>query len=59
MIYQQAILMLIATEGSATTAKAFDIEFWEGSPTDPDRDPDSLVAAFSDKLLTMAETTRR
>jgi hypothetical protein len=59
VIYQQAILMLIATEGSATTAQAFDVEFWKEPPTDPDRDPDSLFATFIDELLATTETTRR
>lgn len=59
VIYQQAILMVIATEGSATTAQAFDVEFWKEPPTDPDREPDSLFATFIDELVTATETTRR
>lgn len=59
VIYQQAILMVIATEGPATTAQEFDVEFWKEPPTDPDRDPDSLFAAFIDELVAATETTRR
>ncbi|WP_049985488.1 MULTISPECIES: hypothetical protein [Haloferacaceae] len=59
VIYQQAILMVIATEGSATTAHAFDVEFWKEPPTGPDREPDSLFATFIDELVTATETTRR
>ena len=59
VIYQQAILMVIATERQATAAREFDVEFWKESPNDPDRDPESLLAAFIDELLTTTETTRR
>jgi hypothetical protein len=59
VIYQQTILMLIATEGEATAAREFDVELWKGSPNDPDCDSDSLLAAFIDELLTTTETARR
>jgi hypothetical protein len=59
VIYRQAILMVIATEGQATAARAFDVELWKGSPNDPDRDPDSLLATFTDELVATTETTRR
>lgn len=59
VIYQQAILMVVTTEGSATTAQEFDVEFWKESPTDPDRDPGSLFTAFIDELIATTETTRR
>ncbi|MDL0129916.1 hypothetical protein PNP59_03055 [Halobacterium salinarum] len=59
VIYQQAILMVIATEGKATTAQEFDVELWKEPPNDPDRDPESLFAAFIDELVTTTGTTRR
>ncbi|MBX0325620.1 hypothetical protein EGH21_21595 [Halomicroarcula sp. F13] len=59
VIYQHAILMVTATEGLATETREFDVELWQASPTEPDRDPDSLLAAFIDELLTTTETTRR
>ncbi|WP_257301148.1 hypothetical protein [Haloarchaeobius sp. FL176] len=59
VIYQQAILMVIATEGSATAAQEFNVEFWKEPPNDPERNPESLFAAFIDELLAMTETTRR
>lgn len=51
VIYQQAILMGIATEGKATAARAFDVECWNESPNDPDRNPDSFLATFIDELV--------
>ncbi|WP_254533513.1 hypothetical protein [Natrinema gelatinilyticum] len=59
MSYQEAILMIIATEGQATATRAFDIELWKESPNDPDRDSDSLLATFTDDLVETTETTRR
>ena len=59
VIYQQAVLMVIAIEGSATTAQAFDVEFWKEPPTDPDRKPDSVFATFIDELVAATETTCR
>ncbi|QIO24187.1 hypothetical protein [Haloarcula sp. JP-L23] len=59
VIYQQAILMVTATEGQVTETREFDVELWQESPTEPDRDPDSLLAAFIDELIATTETTRR
>ena len=59
VIYQQAILMVIATEGQVTTAREFDVELWNEPQNDPDRDPESLFAAFIDELLAMTETSHR
>lgn len=59
VIYQQAIIMVIATEGQATEAREFDVELWKESPNDPDRDPKSLLTAFIDELVTATETSRR
>lgn len=38
VIYQSAILMIIATEEKATAAQSFDVEFWKTPPNSPDHD---------------------
>ena len=58
VIYQQAILMVIATTGRATAAQAFDVEFWEESPDDPSRNPEAVVEAFTDELLAATGATQ-
>ena len=58
VIYQSAILMVIATEGKATAAQSFDIEFWKAPPNSPDHDPDVLFAAFIEELMTIIDRTR-
>lgn len=59
VIYQNAILMVIATEGQATAAKAFDVELWEPPADEFDRDPDDLLTAFIDELAASTEASRR
>jgi len=51
VIYQQAILMVIAIEGRATAAREFTVELWEEPPDGLPRDPDDLVTAFLNELL--------
>lgn len=58
VIYQSAILMVTATEGQATAAEAFDVEFWKEPPDDPSPDPEALVTAFIDELLAATDTRR-
>ena len=58
IIYQSAILMVIVTEGEATAAQSFDIEFWKAPPNSPDHDPDVLFAAFIEELMTIIDRTR-
>jgi len=59
VIYQQAILMVIATDGQASAARSFDVELWEEPVHDPDRDPEDLFTAFLDDLLATTDSTRR
>ena len=59
VIYQQAILMVIATEGKASAARSFDVELWEEPAHDPDRDPEALLTAFLDDLVATTDSTRR
>lgn len=59
VIYQQTILMVIATEGEATAAREFDVELWKDSPDHPDRDSEELLTAFIDELVATTATVRR
>ena len=58
VIYQHAILMVIAKEGRATTAREFAVELWEEPPDDLPHGLDDLVTAFLDELLAATDTTR-
>lgn len=58
VIYQSAILMVIVTEGKATAARAFDVEFWKEPPNSPAHDPDKLLTAFIEELVTTTDRTR-
>lgn len=59
VIYQQAILMIVATEGEATATRAFDVEFWKEPPGAPTNDPAEFLMAFIDELVAATETSRR
>jgi hypothetical protein len=59
VIYQQAILIIVATEGQATAAQVFDVEFWKEPPTGQSIDPDEFLTTFIDELVATTETTRR
>ncbi|ELY73505.1 hypothetical protein [Natrinema pallidum] len=59
VIYQQAIFMVIATEGQAMAAWEFDVELWKEPPDNTTRDLDDLLAGFIDELVATTETTRR
>lgn len=58
VIYQHAILMVIASEGQATETREFTVELWEEPPDGLPRDPDDLVTAFLDELLATTDTVR-
>jgi hypothetical protein len=58
VIYQQAILMVIAIEGEATTALEFDVALWKASPDNSAHDPNNLLTEFIDELLATTDTTR-
>ena len=58
VIYQSAILMVIVTEGEATAAQSFDIEFWKAPPNSPDHDPNALFEAFIEELMTIIDRIR-
>jgi len=58
VIYQQAILMVIASEGRATAAREFAVELWEEPPDGLPRDPNDLVTAFLDELLATTDAVR-
>ena len=58
VIYQHAILMVIASEGQATETREFTVELWEEPPDGLPRDPDALVTAFLGELLATTDTVR-
>jgi len=58
VIYQQAILRVIATEGKATAARAFDIECWKEPPTESTCDSDEFLTASIEELTRTTDTAR-
>jgi len=58
VIYQHAILMVIASEGQTTETREFTVELWEGPPDSLPHDPDDLVTAFLNELLATTDTVR-
>jgi hypothetical protein len=59
VIYQQAILMVIATDGQASAARSFDVELWEEPAHDPNRDPEALLTSFLDDMLATTDATHQ
>lgn len=59
VIYQSAILMVTATEGQVSAARAFDVALWEPPADDSDRDPADLLTAFIDEVVATTDATRR
>jgi len=57
VIYQSAILMVIATEGESTAARSFDVEFWKAPSNSPDDDPNALFTTFIEELMTAIDKT--
>jgi hypothetical protein len=58
VIYQHAILMVIASTGRVTETREFTVELWEEPPDGLPRDPDDLVTAFLDELLATTDAVR-
>lgn len=58
VIYQSAILMVVATDGDATAAHAFDVELWEPPIHTHDLGPDEVLAEFVEDFTTALPTTR-
>ncbi|WP_114579167.1 hypothetical protein [Saliphagus sp. LR7] len=56
VIYQQAILMVTATEGSATTAQAIDVELWEPPAGGSADDHETILAGFVEELLAAVDS---
>ena len=59
VIYQQAILMITATEGSATTAQAIDVELWEPPAAGSADDHETILAGFVEELLAVPDRSHR
>ncbi|TKR25143.1 hypothetical protein [Natronomonas salsuginis] len=58
VIYQHAILMVIASTGRVTETREFTVELWEEPPDGLPRDPNDLVTAFLDELLATTDAVR-
>ncbi|MDS0223505.1 hypothetical protein NDI54_19375 [Haloarcula sp. S1AR25-5A] len=58
VIYQSAVLVLLATDGHATEATAFTVELWEPPADGIERDPDDLLAAFIERVVPQAESSQ-
>lgn len=59
VIYQSAILMVVATEGDATAARAFDVELWEPPIYGHDRDAEDILQTFIEEFTSILPATRR
>jgi hypothetical protein len=59
VIYQSAILMVTATDGQATAARAFDVALWEPPAVDSARGTVDLLTAFIDELVATTDASRR
>jgi hypothetical protein len=57
VIYQSAIIMLTATDGTATAARAFDAELWEPPAEEVGHEPAELLTTLVDELLTMTDAS--
>jgi len=57
VIYQSAIIMLTATDGTATATRAFDVELWEPPAEKVGHEPTELLTALVEELLTMTDTS--
>ncbi|WP_135306404.1 hypothetical protein [Haloarcula amylovorans] len=56
VIYQQAILMVTATDGQVTAAQELEAELWEAAPRSTAPDPESLLTSFIDELVAATDT---
>ncbi|GCF15982.1 hypothetical protein Harman_39170 [Haloarcula mannanilytica] len=56
VIYQSAVLVVIATDGHATEATAFTVELWEPPADGIEREADDLLTTFIDRVVP-ADTT--
>jgi hypothetical protein len=54
VIYDQAVLKLIVTDGQLTAAQAFDAECWDASAAGPD----AVLTGFRDEVLTAIDGDR-
>ena len=59
VIYQNAILMVVATEGDATAARAFDVELWEPPLHGHDRDGEEVLQMFVAEFTNALPATRQ
>jgi len=59
VIYQSAILMVVATDGDATAAEAFNVELWEPPLRERSREPEGVLQDFIEEFVTTLPTTQR
>jgi hypothetical protein len=58
VIYQGAVLVVIATDGRATEATAFTVELWEPPADGIEREADELLTAFVDRVVPSDATSQ-
>ncbi|WP_135305634.1 hypothetical protein [Haloarcula amylovorans] len=56
VIYQQAILMVTATDGQVTATQELDVELWEAAPRSTAPDPEAVLTSFTDELAAATGT---
>ncbi|MBP1955643.1 hypothetical protein J2752_002572 [Halarchaeum rubridurum] len=59
VISQSAILMVVATDGDATAAHAFDVELWEPPIHNHDLNPTEILTDLTEEFTTALPMTRR
>ena len=59
VIYQSAVLMVTATDGQASAARAFDVALWEPPVDYSDRNSVDLLTAFIDEVVAITDAARR
>lgn len=56
VLYREAILNLIVTDGVLSAARAVTIECWEVSPRATDPGPEAVLAALCDEVVAASDT---
>lgn len=56
-IYQNAVLMIIATEGSITSTTAIDVELWSPPPYESNQNHNKILSMFIERLHPVSGTT--
>jgi hypothetical protein len=59
VIYRSGILMVTATDGHASAARAFDVELWEPPMEDTNRDPADFFTTFIDEVVATTDASHQ